>query len=210
MIFPTAVFYVFRDKNWIAKLIALFFSGLLIFIPYGYYLRVIQLVSSGEEGKLPEFNETGADFTKGVLAFIGWAIYLVPVVIVYVVVAQISDVLAIIVGIPFLIVATAGIQVAMIRFAVNGEFSAFFDFPTAFKVATSNLGIIILDNIQIFLVQALSLVIGFLLIWTVCGFYIFYLNMIVAGAYGAGIMARHLGIEWRGPGTKFDFAGTFK
>ncbi|MCS7285548.1 MAG: DUF4013 domain-containing protein [Anaerolineae bacterium] len=73
--------YVFEDKNWLVKLLI---GGVLLLIPIvnfisiGYALRTLRNVAEGEEKPLPEWDNWGDYFTKGLMVFLATLLYLLP------------------------------------------------------------------------------------------------------------------------------------
>lgn len=79
-----ALSYVFEDKNWLVKLII---GGILLIIPIvnfisvGYALRTLRNVAEGKEKPLPEWDNWGDYFTKGLMVFLATLLYLLPLYI---------------------------------------------------------------------------------------------------------------------------------
>lgn len=79
--------YMFEDKDWIAKIaiggLVTFLCIFLIPIPllYGYILALIKRVHDGETTPLPEWNNIGDMFVKGLYAIVGGLIWAAPVLI---------------------------------------------------------------------------------------------------------------------------------
>jgi len=77
--------YVFEDKNWIMKILI---GGIVLLIPivnfavYGYMLTTLKNVADGQPSPLPEWSDFGAHFMKGLYAFIGVLVYLLPGILV--------------------------------------------------------------------------------------------------------------------------------
>jgi hypothetical protein len=81
MDFNKAFTYMFEDEKWQNKLLL----GLVIsivpimnFAWFGYLLFVMRNVIRGDENPLPEWNNLGDYFMKGLLFFAGWLIYSIP------------------------------------------------------------------------------------------------------------------------------------
>jgi hypothetical protein len=81
MSFMDAISYPMKDSNWMTKLLILL---VLVLIPIlgwlvigGYVLRVIRMVQNGEEA-LPEWDDFGGDFVRGIMALVGYIIYYFP------------------------------------------------------------------------------------------------------------------------------------
>lgn len=79
--------YMFEDKDWIAKIaiggIVTLLSIFIIPIPLliGYSLEVIKRVYNGDPSPLPEWNNIGDMFVKGLYACVGGLIWLSPALV---------------------------------------------------------------------------------------------------------------------------------
>ncbi len=88
--------YMFQDPNWIVKLViggGILFVGTLlsfllgiplliaIILVLGYTLSVTRSVAEGIDTPLPQWNDFGALFMKGLLAFIGEIILYLPAIL---------------------------------------------------------------------------------------------------------------------------------
>lgn len=95
--------YVFEDPNWIMKVLI---GGIVLFIPIvdfavlGYMLTTMKNVADGQTAPLPEWGDFGNHFMKGLYAFIGMIVYLLPALVLFC--------CAVIVGIAGTTVAGAG------------------------------------------------------------------------------------------------------
>jgi len=78
--------YVFEDENWLVKILI---GGIVLFIPIvnfiaiGYLLRTLRNVAEGQERPLPDWDNWGGDFVKGLMASIGAFIYALPILVVF-------------------------------------------------------------------------------------------------------------------------------
>lgn len=86
--FGRAFTYVFKDKDWIKKiligglmvpLIVVFFIG--AFILTGYTVEIVRRVMNGEDTPLPEWDDIGGYLTRGFIAAIGLLIWHIPYII---------------------------------------------------------------------------------------------------------------------------------
>lgn len=89
-----SITFVFDDPGWLKKVLI---GGLLFFIPIfgwfavgGYWLRLVRQVSQGEDATLPEWNDFGGDFSRGLQAFVVALIWALPVISIYIIAAMIS------------------------------------------------------------------------------------------------------------------------
>jgi len=77
--------YVFEDKDWIKKVLI---GGVLNIIPvigqafmWGYGLRQLKNVTEGRELPLPEWDDWGGDLMRGIMVFLGYLVYAIPLII---------------------------------------------------------------------------------------------------------------------------------
>lgn len=168
--------YMFEDKDWVAKLAigggiillgVLFFWVLLIpliaayAVVLGYSLVVLKNVHDGSTTPLPEWNNFGDFFVKGITAFVGMLIWFIPIIILaccfFVVSAAVTprggdtsgnvsgaagllltclSCLMAIVG----IVITLFLYAPLTNFALNNQISTFWDFAGNWKFIQLNAG----------------------------------------------------------------------
>jgi hypothetical protein len=76
--------YVFEDQKWIMKVLI---GGIVLLIPIvdfavlGYMLTTLKNVADGQTTPLPEWGDFGNHFMKGLYAFIGLIVYLLPALV---------------------------------------------------------------------------------------------------------------------------------
>ncbi|MCE5259863.1 MAG: DUF4013 domain-containing protein [Chloroflexi bacterium] len=77
--------YVFEDKDWIKKVLI---GGVLNIIPVvgwaftlGYGMRHFKKIREGQELPLPEWDDWGGDFQRGIMILVGFLGYAVPFII---------------------------------------------------------------------------------------------------------------------------------
>jgi len=154
---------VFDDQEWVAKVLI---GGILGLIPIvnlavlGYMLRVIKNAADGAEKPLPAWDDFGDYFVKGVMAVLGALVWAIPLILLTTVIAVFSAVTGSdsqsgrTVAAPFVAClwgmnCLAGLYglflgvvlpAAFTKYAVSGEFGAFFRFGDIFKYITANLG----------------------------------------------------------------------
>ncbi len=82
-----SISYVFQDPDWLKKVLV---GGLLSIIPIfgtfvviGYWIRIARNVATGNELPLPEWNQFGEDFIRGLKAFVAVFIWAIPLIILY-------------------------------------------------------------------------------------------------------------------------------
>jgi len=150
--------YMFQDENWIKKILI---GGVLAFIPIvnfmvlGYVLEALKRTADGIDIPLPEWDDFGGKFMKGLMLFVIALIYTIPIWLILCVISGLTLVagdndtvaslaallstcamcLYLIWGIVIWIVTPA----ALIKYAVTGEFMSAFQFGELFSFIKSNL-----------------------------------------------------------------------
>ena len=172
--------YMFDDEDWLKKIAiggALNIVPVVNFISIGYGLRTLNNVAEGTETPLPEWDDWGGDFTKGLMVTIASLIASIPIWAVYVLSAIVaalagrgSDVagvcaagvscLAVLWGIAMLVYLPA----AVIRYAAQEEFRAFFQFNEVFAFIRDNLS----DYIVVILLMLAATIAAFLVGLVAC------------------------------------------
>src|SRR6185312_8300798 len=79
-----SISYVFQDPNWVKKMLI---GGVLSIIPVigtlivaGYWIRIASNVANGYELPLPEWNDFGGDFMRGLKVAVAVFIWVVPLI----------------------------------------------------------------------------------------------------------------------------------
>ena len=182
--------FMFEDEGWITKILIGGILGLIPivnFVIYGYQLEVIKNVSQDRELPLPDWDDFGGKFIKGLMVVIASFIYSLPLIlvgVVYFVVMMIvgggaastgSEDMSGAAGGVFAICSIAFYCVAFLysvivygfifipgvmRYAEEEEFGAFFKFGENLRVATSNLGSYIVMLLVIMLAGIVAEVVG--------------------------------------------------
>jgi VanZ family protein len=150
--------YMFEDESWIMKIVI---GGILLFIPIvnfmvmGYMLEALKRTADGMDIPLPEWDDFGGKFMKGLMLFVIGLVYTIPIWIVVCVVSGIAaitgnnDTLASMAALVSLcanclsliwaIVVWLVMPAAWIRYAVTGEFMSAFQFGEIFGFISRNL-----------------------------------------------------------------------
>lgn len=202
--------YVFDDEQWVQKVVigALLllasiiplvglFTGLVV---VGYSLRVIKNVSEGAERPLPQWDNWGDDWLKGLLVIVGILIYSLPAIILGVIMAIFTAIATGRSGEP-----TGGAQICifglqcliwiwgllvglwtpavMIRFAREGRFGAMFEFGELWSLIRTNVGDYIIAIVISFVAQ---FIVAFGVIACVIGVFLtaFWALLVQAHVYG--------------------------
>lgn len=160
--------FMFKDENWITRILIGGLLGLvpiLNFVIYGYMLEVIKNVSEDRELPLPTWEDFGGKFMKGLMVVIAGFIYSLPLIVLWIIyfvvmmvvggTASSSGEMSDAGGGAFAICTIAFYCIAFIysiivymflmypglmRYADSGEFGTFFKFGENFRLATANLG----------------------------------------------------------------------
>jgi len=185
--------YMFDDQEWLKKL---GIGGLLVLLSVipllniftilvlmGYTLRVLQNVAKGSDTPLPEWDDWGGDWMKGLMITLAGLIFSIPVLAVsgfsaivssfaYNASSDVESFMGIcIAGLSCLsalwgLLMALYLPAAMIKYAETEEFSAFFKFGEIFGFIKDNLGNYI---VAILLIIVAELISGFGVILCVVG-----------------------------------------
>jgi len=154
--------FVFDDEEWVQKILI---GGVLNLIPVvnlvavGYGLRSLKNVATGVGKPLPDWDDFGDYFAKGLVSSVGAAVWALPVILLSIAMAAFSTVtgyntdpqyvsvpvqlcissLGCLSG-PYGLLLGALLPAVMTRYAVSGDIAAFFQFGDTFKYIQSNLG----------------------------------------------------------------------
>lgn len=194
--------YIFDDENWIAKIVI---GGILGIIPIvnfmvlGYMVETIHNVAQGLERPLPEWSGFGEKFVKGLVVFIIFFIYTIPIWLIMGCFMGLTfalgggngnggDLIALLLFPLYCLVGLYGLVLAilspaiLVNYAVTGEVGSAFRFGEIFGFITGNLGNYILALI---LAWVASIIASFGII--ACGVGVFFTSF-----WGYLVMA-HLG-----------------
>lgn len=169
--------YMFDDEKWVEKLVI---GGLLVMasvIPVvnlftglvvaGYTLRILRRVSRQEELPLPQWDDWGGDWIRGLMMALAGLIYTLPILIltgfsflvsaisgnggsgVAAVCASTTSCLSMLWGLAMAIVFPS----ALINYANEEEFASFFHFDEVFRLIGDNLGDYIVAILLLFVAR---------------------------------------------------------
>ena len=152
--------HMFDDESWIMKIVI---GGILAFIPIvnfvvlGYMVEALKRAADGMDVALPEWDDFGGKFVKGLMLFIIVLVYAIPIILLVCCVGILIPLLAsgdsnaiadtavllnlcvnclsLVWGILMWLVLPA----VAIRFADTGEFMSAFQFGEIFSFITANL-----------------------------------------------------------------------
>jgi hypothetical protein len=150
--------YMFDDESWIMKIVI---GGILMFIPIvnfmalGYMLEALKRAADGTEIPMPEWDDFGGKFIKGLVLFVIGLVYMIPIWVVACLLGGLtglagtaeSDALLNMAGmlntcasclyLIWGIVVGVIMPAAYIRYAVTGEFMSAFQFGELFSFISS-------------------------------------------------------------------------
>lgn len=154
--------FVFEDENWVTKVLIGGVLGLIPIInlvPIGYALRTLKNVATGAERPLPEWDDFGGYLVKGLLVSIGGFIYAIPLLLL----GAMSIIFSTLAGggadqeavtaifgvcttglacvqVVYGVLLALWLPAAVVKYAVSGEFGAFFHLSDIWNLITRNLG----------------------------------------------------------------------
>lgn len=193
--------FITSDPKWISKALigaAVSLVPILNLALYGYALDVLKRVYHGNELPLPEWDDFGDYFMRGLLVSIGVFIWQLPILILIcpvIIAGTISDsgvvwVLGFACLLPIGIVFSAIVgQVVAARYALSGEFSSMFEFGPIFAESRRGAGVLLLCV----LVYIVASMVGVLAGIVTCG-----IGFFVIGPWLTLAQAHLLGQAYRG------------
>jgi hypothetical protein len=212
--------YVFEDPRWVSKvaiggailLVGTIFSFLLglpllaaLILMAGYMLTVVKNVAEGSTSPLPEWNDFGGFFMKGLYAAIGAIVIYIPAIVLICCAVVMGTVISSAAAnsgdsgtssslssaagllilcvqclyILYAIVAAIYIYAPMTRYALNGQLSTFWDFRGNLTFIQSNVGGYILALIMAYVASLIGSL-GFILC-IIPGFFTLFWAYLVGG-----------------------------
>ncbi len=210
--------YVFEDQQWLKKVLI---GGIINLIPIvnfaatGYWLEETKKVYEGRDLPLPEWDNFGGYFMKGLMTFVATFIYSLPILIIYCCMAIIVPMLvgggssgtgrnaqpgpmaglaapiSICLGCLILLYAIALIvflPALLIRYATTEQFGVFFQFGPAWQLISSNVGNYVVALLVFIIAALVAAMIGSIACGIGAAFTGFWASLV--GAYLFGNFAR--------------------
>lgn len=197
--------YVFEDDDWVTKLLAggvlnLTVVGALATV--GYQVRTLRNVARGSERPLPEWDDFGDYFVKGIMVLVAGLIYALPAILVGTVGLFISAVSGAGVEreVPLLLtlcttslwcLATAyglllGLWMpgATVKYALSGDFGAFFRVGEIWSFISNNLGGYVVALVVAWLAGIAAALAGSVLCFVGAAFTGFWAMLVYAHLFG--------------------------
>ncbi len=211
--------FVFEDEDWVTKILIGGLVNLVPIVNLantGYSLRVLRNVAAGSERPLPEWGEFGDFIVKGLLVAVAGLIYAIPLLLLVALTAIVSaiggagassaagatqDTTGGIVGLCVAAIACVEVLYALllalwlpaasVKFALSGEFGAFFRFGAIWAFIARNLG----GYIVALLVSLLAAIVAGIVGGILCGIGALFTGFYAMLVYGHlfGQLARENG-----------------
>lgn len=152
--------YMFEDESWIMKIVIggiLFFIPIVNFMVLGYMVETLKRSADGMDTPLPEWDDFGGKFMKGLMLVIIGLVYMIPIWVLACLMGGLipvlgggdSDALASMLGLlstcasclylVWMVVVWIVMPAAWIRYAVTGEFMSAFQLGELFGFIRANL-----------------------------------------------------------------------
>ena len=152
--------YMFEDQDWIKKILI---GGVLLFIPIvnfvviGYFIEALKNTAEGRELPLPEWDDFGGKFMKGLMVLVIGLVYSIPAIVLWCCTFGLlpligdNETVATMMGLVtscggclvfvWAIVVAVVCPAALIRYSVTGEFMSAFQFGELFSFIKSNFSV---------------------------------------------------------------------
>ena len=154
--------YMFEDQDWLKKILI---GGVVSLIPIvnfaatGYFIEALRNTAEGRELPLPEWDDLGGKFMKGLMAGIAGFLYVLPIMLVMGIIfgltaaiagsldndaAEAVSAICPMIGncllFVYIILLMLILPAAMIQYALTGQFGAFFRFGDIMAFIRANIG----------------------------------------------------------------------
>ncbi|CAB3287319.1 conserved membrane protein of unknown function [Methanocaldococcus lauensis] len=177
-----------NDKDWIKKVLI---GGLLNIIPIvnfistGYSLETMKLIINNTE-KLPEWDNFGSKFVKGLVSIIISMIYLIIPFIIMLVLLYLNKIAGLIIGFILTMIFGFIIPMAIANFVAKDSFGAAFEFGeiiNRIKSVFEEYFICYLVIIGLYIIVSIVMLIP-IIGWILGSIFIFYIQLVYAYYFG--------------------------
>ncbi len=197
--------YVFEDENWLVKVLiggVLSLIPIVNFIVLGYVIQALRNVADGVEKPLPEWDDWGGYFMKGLMLFLGGLVYSIPLILLVVVSfvagligagaeeeSALSSLAGLCVGCSncliwiYALFLNLWLPAVATFYAVYGEFGAMFRFGELFNYIIGNIGNYLIAFV-LYLVASFIASLGIILCVIGVAFTSFWAYLVAAHLYG--------------------------
>ena len=168
--------YMFDDEDWLKKIAigaVLNIVPIVNFITMGYTYRQMKQVSEGQDLPLPEWDDFGGDFMKGLLSAVGILVYSLPIILISIlsgiitaIAGQYSDVAGICATGTSCLSAIYGLALAvwtpaaLMLFVKEGTLGAFFKFGDIWGIISRDFGSYIVACLVFLLAELAASIVG--------------------------------------------------
>ncbi len=174
---------MFEDKNWLSKILVgaafTLLSAIIVGIPFlaGYVVMAIKRAYDDEEVPLPEWDNFGDMFGKGIMAFIIVVLLFIPAVILHFV--PCGGLLSVF----YTLLAMLVFPILIARYAVTGDLNTVFEFNEIIELVRDNIANLAAVLIM-WIIFSVIAVLGFLAIGIGFLFTSFWANLGLAYLFG--------------------------
>ena len=181
--FARSFTFMFEDKNWLPKILIgaafILLSLFVIGIPFvlGYMMLVIKKSYEDQEAELPEWDNWGELFTKGLVAFIiALVVYVPGMILALIPCIQVLSVF-------YFLFATLVLPILFARYAVTGDLNQVFNFNEIMELVRDNIaglaGVLVMS-----IVFSIISSLGFIALFIGVLFTVFYAKLGMCFLYG--------------------------
>lgn len=221
--------YVFEDQQWLKKVLI---GGIINLIPIvnfaatGYWLEETKRVYEGRDLPLPEWDNFGGYFMKGLVTFVATLIYSIPIILIYCCAFLLLPMLTggttnggrrttgggPLESIAGIAVICAGCLIALyaialvlflpalfVRYATTEQFGAFFQFGPAWQLIQTNIGGYVMAVVVFVIAAAIAGIVGGIVCGVGAAFTGFWASLV--GAYLFGNFAKGAPLATQAPAT---------
>jgi len=199
--------FVFEDEQWVKKLLI---GGLISIVPIlnlaaiGYALRALRNVAADQPRPLPEWDDLGGDWARGLATAVAGFVYALPLIVLFVPVVVIAvlagedgskagEGLAMVatwcVALPYGLLLSAWLTAAVARYAVDGDFGAFFRFGEIWGLIRRNAGNFVIALLVYLVVAQVASMVGAMALCLGAAFTGFWSTLLWAHLFGQVVLA---------------------